>query len=118
MLLVFVGGICTLGIELTASRLLAPYFGTSQLIWANVIGLTLLYLTAGYTIGGRWADRNPSLGLLCAIIAVGGASAAVIPVLAHPILKWSLSAFSSYSVGVFLGSLLGVLALFSLPITL
>lgn len=118
MLLVFGGGICTLGIELTASRLLAPYFGTSQLIWANVIGLTLLYLTAGYTIGGRWADRRPDLGLLCTIIAVAGTFAAIIPLLAHPILKWSLSAFQSYSVGVFFGSLLGVLALFSVPITL
>jgi predicted membrane-bound spermidine synthase len=118
MLLVFGGGICTLGIELTASRLLAPYFGTSQLIWANVIGLTLLYLTAGYTIGGRWADKRPELGLLCTIIAVAGAFAAVIPLLSHPILKWSLSAFDSLSVGVFLGSLLGVLALFSVPITL
>lgn len=118
MLLVFGGGICTLGIELTASRLLAPYFGTSQLIWANVIGLTLLYLTAGYTIGGRWADKRPELGLLCSIIAVAGAFAAIIPLLSHPILRWSLSAFSTYSVGVFVGSLLGVLALFSVPITL
>ncbi|MBA3469315.1 MAG: fused MFS/spermidine synthase [Herpetosiphonaceae bacterium] len=118
MLLVFGGGICTLGIELTASRLLAPYFGTSQLIWANVIGLTLLYLTAGYTIGGRWADKRPELGLLCTIIAVAGVFSAIIPLLSHPILKWSLSAFESFSVGVFVGSLLGVLALFSIPITL
>src|SRR5262245_45418909 len=112
MLLVFGGGICTLGIEMTASRLLAPYFGTSQLIWANVIGLTLLYLTAGYTLGGRLADRRPELGLLCTVIAIGGASAAIIPLVSHPILRWSLSAFQTYSVGVFVGSLLGVLALF------
>ncbi len=118
MLLVFGAGICTLGIELTASRLLAPYFGTSQLIWANVIGLTLLYLTAGYTLGGRIADRRPQLGLLCTLIAVAGGFAALIPLLSQPILHWSLSAFSSYSVGVFLGSLLGVLALFSVPVTL
>jgi predicted membrane-bound spermidine synthase len=118
MLLVFGAGICSLGIELTASRLLAPYFGTSQLIWANVIGLTLLYLTIGYTLGGRLADRRPDLGLLCTIIAIAGATAAIIPLLSHPILKWSLSAFDTYSLGVFLGSLLGVMALFSVPITL
>ena len=118
MLLVFGAGICTLGIELTASRLLAPYFGTSQLIWANVIGLTLLYLTLGYTFGGRIADRRPDLGLLCTIIAIAGAFSAIIPLLSHPILKWSLSAFDTYSIGVFFGSLLGVMALFSVPITL
>ncbi|HYF64633.1 MAG TPA: fused MFS/spermidine synthase, partial [Herpetosiphonaceae bacterium] len=118
MLLVFGAGICTLGIELTASRLLAPYFGTSQLIWANVIGLTLLYLTLGYTFGGRIADRRPDLGLLCTIIAVAGGFSAIIPLLSHPILKWSLSAFDTYSIGVFFGSLLGVMALFSIPITL
>lgn len=118
MLLVFGAGICTLGIELTASRLLAPYFGTSQLIWANVIGLTLLYLTIGYTLGGRIADRRPQLGLLCTIIALGGIFSAIIPMLSNPILRWSLSAFDTRSVGVFFGSLLGVLALFSIPITL
>ena len=118
MLLVFGAGICTLGIEMTASRLLAPYFGTSQLIWANVIGLTLLYLTAGYALGGRIADRYPQLGLLCTIIALAGVFSAVIPLLANPILRWSLSAFATYSIGVFVGSLLGVLALFSIPITL
>lgn len=118
MLLVFGAGICTLGIELTASRLLAPYFGTSQLIWANVIGLTLLYLTLGYTFGGRLADRRPELGLLCTIIAIAGALSAIIPLLSHPILKWSLEAFDTYSIGVFFGSLFGVMALFSVPITL
>lgn len=118
MLLVFGAGICTLGIELTASRLLAPYFGTSQLIWANVIGLTLLYLTMGYTFGGRLADRRPDLGLLCMIIAVAGFLSAVIPLLSHPILTWSLKAFDTYSIGVFFGSLFGVMALFSVPITL
>ncbi|HLI50555.1 MAG TPA: hypothetical protein VKU87_02085, partial [Thermomicrobiaceae bacterium] len=64
LLIVFVGGICSVAIELTASRLLGPYFGDSTLIWANVIGLTLLYLSIGYYFGGRVVDRWPSATLL------------------------------------------------------
>ncbi len=115
---VFFGGICSLGVELTASRLLAPFFGTSQLIWANVIGLTLIYLTIGYRWGGRLADRRPDERLLGLILVGAGLSTAIIPLIARPILQWSASAFSSFSVGVFFGSLFGVLILFSVPIIL
>ena len=115
---VFIGGICSLGIELSASRLLAPFFGTSQLIWANVIGLTLIYLTIGYRLGGRLVDRRPEERLLGTIMLSAGLVTAVIPLLARPILQWSASAFSSFSVGVFIGSLFGVLLLFSVPIIL
>ena len=115
---VFFGGICSLGVELTASRLLAPFFGTSQLIWANVIGLTLIYLAIGYRWGGRLADRRPDERLLGLILVGAGLSTAIIPLIARPILQWSASAFSSFSVSVFFGSLFGVLILFSVPIIL
>ncbi len=115
---VLIGGICSLGIELSASRLLAPYFGTSQLIWANVIGLTLIYLTAGYTLGGRLADRYPDERMLARIMLVAGLFTAIIPLVARPILSWSTSAFITGAAGVFFGSLFGVLILFSVPIIL
>jgi len=115
---VFIGGVSTLGVELSASRLLAPFFGTSQLIWANVIGLTLIYLTIGYRLGGQLVDRRPDERLLATIMLVAGLLTAFIPLVARPILQWSATAFSSFSVGVFFGSLFGVLLLFSAPIIL
>jgi len=110
--LVIVAGLCTLGLEMASLTLLAPYFGISQLVWACAIGLTLLYLTIGYVVGGRVADRRPSMELLCSLLAVAGVFVALIPMLSRPILHWSMVHFSALALA---GALLGMLGLFSLP---
>jgi F420-0:gamma-glutamyl ligase-like protein len=46
-----------MAIELSASRILAPYFGTSTFIWTNVIGIIMIALTIGYYAGGKLADK-------------------------------------------------------------
>lgn len=112
---VFIGGISSLGIELTMSRLLQPFFGSSQLIWANVIGLTLIFLTIGYRLGGRLADRRPDPNLLGLILLIAGLVTAPIPLIARPILAASATAFTSYSIGVFFGSFFGVILLMAVP---
>lgn len=116
--IVFVGGVCSIAIETSASRLVGPYFGSSTFIWANLIGLTLLYLTIGYFLGGKLADRYPEPALLFMLTAFAGFSIAFIPMLSRPILDVSLSAFDSVSVGAFYGSLLGTMLLFAVPVTL
>src|SRR5881227_2953403 len=118
ILLVFVAGACSLAIELSASRLLAPYFGTSLFVWANLIGLILLYLTIGYYLGGRIADRYPRPEVLYTLTIIAAFLISLIPFLSKPILQWSQSSFASYSVGVFYGSLISVILLFAVPMIL
>ncbi|HET8630598.1 MAG TPA: fused MFS/spermidine synthase [Thermomicrobiales bacterium] len=116
--IVFVGGLTSIGIEIAASRLIAPYFGNSTFIWANVIGLTLAYLSIGYYLGGKLADRYPSEIFLYSLTAIAAAFTGFIPFLARPILNASLNAFDALSVGAFYGSLVAVILLFLVPITL
>src|SRR6266536_3977944 len=118
ILLVFVAGASSLAVELSASRLLAPYFGTSLFVWANLIGLILLYLTVGYYLGGRLADRYPRPAVLYLLTIIASLLIGLIPFISRPILFWSLSAFATYSVSVFYGSLVSVILLFALPVIL
>jgi spermidine synthase len=116
--LVFVAGAGTMATEMTASRLLAPFFGASILVWANIIGLILIYLSVGYFWGGRIADRHPSLRYMCSLILCAAIAIAIIPFIAEPLLSAAVSAFAEASVGAFVGSFFASMALFSVPITL
>ena len=58
--LVFLAGIGWMATESRPPRLLAPYYGSSTMIWANIIGLVLIALSLGYVLGGKVADRWPN----------------------------------------------------------
>lgn len=115
---VFICGVASLAVELSASRLLEPYFGTSNLVWATVIGLILLYLTAGYSLGGPWADRSPRFETLYGIIAFAGLAVGLVPFAARPVLVWAEQGFASFNGAVLAGSFVAVLILLSAPVTL
>src|SRR3954447_26432116 len=83
---VFIAGAATLSIEICASRLLAPFFGSSTVVWANVIGLILVYLLIRYWVGGKRAGRRPESALLGRIVLVAAAAIALIPFIARPVL--------------------------------
>lgn len=114
----FIAGAASLAIEICASRLLAPYFGNSTVVWANVIGLILIYLSVGYWLGGRIADRHPSPRALGVLLLLAAAAIAVLPFIAHPFLGLALRGFSAVSVGVVVGSFFATLLLFAVPVSL
>jgi len=115
---VFTSGMTTLALEFTASRMLGSVFGTSNLVWASIIGLILIYLTVGYFIGGRWADRSPYANTLYRILAWGAFTAGMVPLISRPVLRLAAEAFDQLSIGILLGSFVAVLVLFTLPVTL
>lgn len=117
-LAVFAAGMTTLGVEFAASRLLGSIYGDSNLVWANIIGLILIYLTIGYFVGGRWADRSPYFTTFYKLIAWAAFLSGLVPLVARPILTAAARAVQSFDAALTVGSFVSVLVLFSVPITL
>jgi spermidine synthase len=115
---VFVSGMTTLASELAAGRLIGNVFGTSNIVWASIIGLILIYLTVGYFIGGIWADANPTPGAMYRALAWGAFTLGLVPYIAGPVLRSAATAFEVLQVGILGASFIAVLVLFSVPITL
>jgi spermidine synthase len=115
---VFISGMTTLAAELAASRLIGNVFGTSNIVWASIIGLILIYLTAGYFLGGKWADANPTPTAMYRVLAWGAFTLGLVPYIAGPVLRSAASAFDSLQVGILGASFVAVLVLFIIPITL
>jgi spermidine synthase len=118
LLLAFVGGLTSLGLEISASRLLAPFFGTSTYIWGALIGLILLYLTIGYYLGGAAADRWPRADYLFRLTAVAAALVLLVPLVSRPVLLFSQSSLEHLQAGAFIGALVAVILIFAPSVVL
>ena len=116
--LVFFAGIGSMATEICASRLLAPYYGSSTMIWANVIGLILIALSLGYVLGGKVADRWPDPRVLGAIVLAGAVLIAVVPFVARPFLNVMINGIDKVSTGAVIGSFAASLILFVPPVLL
>jgi len=115
---VFISGMTTLAAELAAGRLIGNVFGTSNIVWASIIGLILIYLTLGYFLGGKWADANPTPAAMYRILAWGAFTLGLVPYIASPVLRAAATAFDTLQVGILGASFVAVLILFIVPITL
>lgn len=81
----FLSGGVLLGLEIIASRILAPYFGNSVYVWGSLISVFLLALSIGYWLGGGLADRRPSLVVLAKILACAAVCILILPLVYLPV---------------------------------
>jgi spermidine synthase len=116
--LVFVVGTASLGAEIAAVRLMAPFFGASTIVWANTIGVVLVALSVGYWAGGRLGDSRPDIRSLCLVVMAAAVLLAVVPFVARPLFDISVDALDEIEAGAFVGSLFGVLFLIAIPVVL
>lgn len=115
---VFLTGMAVMVVEMAAVRAVAPYFGASNYIWTNVIGVMLGALAVGYFIGGRVADRRPSLAVLYLIVLAGGVLCILMPYAIRPLARWLVPAdlgLETAAGHVYRASLIGTLLLFAPP---
>ena len=77
----FFAGVSVMAVELGASRLLAPYFSSSQIVWTIIIGTIMIAMALGNLYGGRAADKNPDPTRLYRRILIAAVWIAAIPVL-------------------------------------
>ena len=105
---VFLSGAALLGVEIAASRVLAPTFGSSLYVWGALIGVVLTGLSIGYWAGGTLADRWPSPYLFVGAIALGAVLVLAIPLVD----EWVLDRVVSWDPGPRLDPLVASIVLF------
>ena len=77
----FFAGMSVMAVELGASRLLAPYFSSSQIVWTIIIGTIMIAMALGNIYGGRSADKNPDPDRLYGRILIAAVWIAAVPFL-------------------------------------
>ena len=95
----FLTGAVTLVLEIVGTRVISPFYGSSLYCWSALITVTLISLAAGYSLGGRYADRSPSLTQFARLSCYAGAACALVPLLRNPVLK------TTAGLGIQLGAL-------------
>ena len=116
----FFCGMAVMAVELSAIRLLAPYFGTSSIIWTVIIGLIMISLSIGNVLGGRSADKHNSIGRLFSLVWIAAIWIAIIPLVGKYIVSFSVIIMMWLLPNNLLvaGSIFSCLVVFSLPLVI
>ena len=109
--IVFICGAVVMSFEILGSRVLAPNFGGSVFVWGSLISVFLAGLSAGYFLGGKLADINPSSRKLSLMIIAAGVLLFTFPIYSAPVSDWIFMK----DLGIRLSPLLASLTLFLIP---
>ncbi len=109
--IVFTCGALVMSFEILGSRVLAPNFGNSIFVWGSLISVFLAGLSAGYYMGGKFADINPSTRKLGLITALPGIMFLTFPLYGYPISNWIFD----MELGIRMAPLLASIVLFFIP---
>ncbi|MDR1132705.1 MAG: fused MFS/spermidine synthase [Synergistaceae bacterium] len=107
----FLCGACVMVLEMAGSRVMAPYMGTSLVVWTSLIGIIMVSLTLGYWLGGRVADKRPEKKILYYIILAAALVTAIVGAIATPV----LDALSEGVRNVYAASVMASAVLFAVP---
>ncbi len=108
---VFICGAIVMSFEILGSRVLAPNFGSSVFVWGSLISVFLTGLSAGYYLGGRLADMNPTSRKLSLIIIAPGLLFLMFPLYSAPVSDWLFMK----DLGIRMSPLIASLILFLIP---
>jgi spermidine synthase len=111
-LVVFIAGSSVLAVEILGTRILGPFYGVNLFLWSALISVTLIALSIGYLIGGRWADKGPKIERLCYLLIGAGLWLLFLPILKRPLLNLA------EPLGLRLAVLTAAFILFTPPLTL
>ncbi|WP_028575558.1 fused MFS/spermidine synthase [Desulfonatronovibrio hydrogenovorans] len=103
-LIVFCSGAVVMILELVGARILAPYLGTSIIVWTGLIGIVLASLSIGYYLGGRLADKGATMARLSIIILGSGLLIALCTMIHKPVLSFLLQTSSDIYFNVVLAT--------------
>lgn len=109
--IVFICGAVVMSFEILGSRVLAPNFGNSVFVWGSLISVFLGGLSAGYYLGGKVADVNPSAKKLGLIIIAPAVLLVTFPLYGAPVSDWIFMK----DLGLRLSPLLASMLLFFIP---
>lgn len=77
----FISGAIGMIIELVAARILSPYLGSSNLIWTCIIGMMLAFMSLGYYLGGKVADKHPNKNIMSIFLLTSAVFTSIIPLM-------------------------------------
>lgn len=109
---IFIAGACVMILQVLGTRIIGPHYGVGLYVWTSLIAVTLVALALGYWIGGKVADKHPSLLWFAGVLLLAAATVGFIPLLRGFIIEYG------WALGLRGGALLSAGVLFFPPLFL